>query len=135
MNEPRMFYFGPWDRPGHFLFDEAGRTQWDSPPNFPWRGGHGIDGVLQPGCVMKRGHWQNGIENEGEALLHYRDGWTALSFWDRSVDHRMACNSTYFAEGTFTFDQMVEMAKTRFAMRWEKMNFDVRLSEQKGIPA
>jgi len=41
------------------------------------------------------------------------------------VDERGACNSNYFAEGTFTFEQMVEMAKTRFAHRWNKMKFEV----------
>lgn len=47
--------------------------------------------------------------------------------WDRSVDKRGACNSNYFAEGDFTFEQMVTMAKARFAPRWDKMKFEVRL--------
>lgn len=121
-----MFYFGPWDKPGHYLFDERGRWQIDHPQGFPWSAWSGIDGCLQPGCRQVRDRWEHsGPQNEGQALLHHKDGWTALSFWDRSVDRRGACNSNYFAEGYFTFDEMVEMARTRFAVRWNRMKFQV----------
>jgi len=133
---PRMFYFGPWDHPGHYFFDERGREIWeDKIPGFPF--GHSgtlipVDGCLQPGvCKDGRGHWRRGgagTDDEGLALLHHINGWTALCFWDRTVDKRMACNSNYFAEGDFTFEQMIEMAKTRFATRWNKMKFEVRLA-------
>lgn len=125
MNTPRMFYFGPWNEPGHYLFHENGTTAWREATVVPWRR---IDGCLQPGCKEDPdGHWRHrgAPEIEGEAIVHHKDGWTALSFWDRSVDTRGACNSTYFAEGTFTFAEMVEMAKTRFAYRWNKMQFEV----------
>ena len=133
---PMMLYFGPWDTPGHYLYWEDGRSERpervggrERPRDFPWNedsSEYGIDGQLQPGCYRKNGHWRHGTENQGEAKLYHKQGWTALSFWDRSVDPRGACNSTYFARGDFSFDQMVEMAKTRFAHRWNKMNFDVR---------
>ncbi len=128
---PRMFYFGPWDQAGHYLHDEHGVTVYrkERLGSFPWdeySGDHGIDGQLQPGCYKRDGHWCKGKETEGEALIHHKAGWTALSFWDRSVDTRGACNSTYFAEGTFSFDEMIAMAKTRFAYRWNKMKFEVR---------
>lgn len=125
MSEPRMFYFGPWDRAGHFFFDENGRSVSDYPRYpVPWQA---VDGVLQPKCDPKD-PYRIREEVEGEALLHHKDGWTALCFWDRSVDKRGACNSNYFAEGTFTFEQMVEMAKRRFSERWGRMAFDVRLA-------
>lgn len=127
--KPKMFYFGPWERAGHFLWREDGyRASWQEEQALPWA--HGIDGVLQPGCRQdpRDGRWNHrgAAEVQGEALVHHKDGWTALSFWDRSVDTRGACNSTYFAEGTFTFEEIVEMARTRFAERWDKMNFTVR---------
>lgn len=134
MTIPRMFYFGPWREPGHFLHREGGWSVYrhEERAGFPWNewsGENGIDGQLQPGCYHDQyGHWRHGAEVEGEALLHHKDGWTALSFWDRSVDHRGACNSTYFTEGTFTFEQMAEMAKARFSERWSRMNFEVRLA-------
>ena len=137
---PIMLYFGPWGQPGHYLFWEDGRSELparvggrERPADFPWdewSRENGIDCQLQPGCYRdnRRGDWRHSVENEGKALLHKKAGWTALSFWDRSVDTRGACNSTYFAKGDFTFDQMVEMAKARFADRWRKMQFEVHLS-------
>lgn len=134
MKAPRMVYFGPWDSAGHHFRDENG---WLFPEKymagFPF--GHcsnriPVDCCLQPGCYKdERGKWRrdHSKEMEGHALLHHIKGWTALSFWDRSVDTRGGCNSTYFAEGEFTFEQIVEMAKTRFAERWNKMKFDVVL--------
>lgn len=124
--KPRMFYFGPWGEPGHHFFDEHGMWAHKEEDAIPW--GHSIDGCLQPGCKRgENGHWDHygDPETEGMALLHHKDGWTALSFWDRSVDNRFASNSNYFAEGIFTFGQMVEMAKTRFASRWNVMKFEV----------
>ena len=129
MNKPFMLYFGPWDVAGHYLFTEQKRHVWD-PPRMPWTGGE-IDCGLQPGCKGRKS-WQIPAEEqvEGEALLHHKDGWTALSFWDRTVDTRIGCNSTYIAEGTFTFEAMVELAKSRFAERWNTMQFTVTLVAQ-----
>lgn len=121
MSQPTMFYFGPWDSAGHHLYDENGRSVRNR-GSFPWNewdSANGIDGKLQP---ETEGYYQV----EGVAAIHHKDGWTALSFWDRTVDTRYGCNSNYFAEGVFTFDEMVEMAKTRFAARWDKMNFEVK---------
>ena len=129
-----MFYFGPWNEAGHHFRNESGYSvQEDKIPGFPF--GHyggkvSVDGRLQPGCPDKSDRLQRRTrpEIEGEALLHHVDGWTALCFWDRSVDTRPGCNSNYFAEGTFTFEQMIDLAKTRFAHRWNKMKFEVRLA-------
>lgn len=131
--QPLMFYFGPWDRAGHFLHDEYGHSvRRDGRDSLPWNEWRGeVDGKLQPHERNCNGRSYCGcVQPEGAALLHHKAGWTALSFWDRSVDGRGGCNSTYFAKGEFTFEQMVEMAKTRFAYRWNKMNFEVTQAKQ-----
>jgi hypothetical protein len=135
--QPRMFYFGPWDSPGHYIVDERGYSMYgDKLGTLPWTLGQ-LDGGLQPhfaDCAKKRGHYYRCCNcpsgAEGPALLHHKDGWTALAFWDRTVDKRGACNSVYMAEGTYTFDQMVAMARERFAVRWNKMAFQVTLYEE-----
>lgn len=131
--KPRMFYFGPWDQAGHYFFAEGGRsTRIEDDPTFPF-GHYGgkveVDGRLQPGCPSSDDRLQRKTrpEVEGQALLHHIKGWSALCFWDRSVDKRGACNSNYFAEGIFSFEEMVAMAKERFAERWNKMPFKVVL--------
>jgi hypothetical protein len=127
-----MFYFGPWDGPGHYFFSETGRhVNEDLIIGFPFGHATGkvaVDGRLQPGRPNKDDRLERRTrpEVEGEALLHHINGWTALCFWDRSVDKRGACNSNYFAEGEFSFDEMIHMAKTRFAYRWDKMKFQVK---------
>jgi len=114
-----MFYFGPWDQAGHYLRGETVAKDLEERRALsrfqhtnPW--GLSIDGGLCP---------KNG--GQGYAVLHHKDGWTAMAFWDFTVDTRPGSNSTYLAEGTFTFEEMVEMAKRRFAYRWNKINFAV----------
>jgi hypothetical protein len=112
-----MFYFGPWNgKGGHRLRDEQGfMVLQQHRVGVPWNDWH-IDGKLQPDLAM---------QPEGKAAMHWKDGWTALSFWDRSIDGQMMSSSTYLAQGTFTFEEMVELARTRFAERWNKMKFQV----------
>ena len=128
MAQPRMLYFGQWDQAGHYLVNETGHDVYgERRGNFPWSEGE-IDGNLQPWSDGSHGHHgypRKAEAAQGVALIHHKNGWTALSFWDRSVDHRGACNSNYFAEGIFTFEEMVAMAKERFAFRWKKQMFQV----------
>lgn len=132
-----VYYFGPLKESGHFLFRENGQQvgSYERPETgIPWKDEE-IDGTLQPGMVLWRDHWvQRGSSAEGLAALHHKDGWTALSMWDSSVDERPGCSSTYIAEGIFTFEQMVELAKVRFKDRWDKMQFEVRLYTAKDTP-
>lgn len=130
MAEPFMLYFGPLKESGHFLFYEDGEKVFlrDRRSICPW--GDEIDGRLQPGCPDPQDRLQRRTcpMREGEALLHHKDGWTALSLWDFTVDTRPGSSSTYLAKGTFTFEEMVELARTRFAERWNKMKFEIRLA-------
>lgn len=128
MAKPLMYYFGCWSKPGHIMVGEGGFPVLTHERRFvPWNGM--IDGILQPGCFFEYGAWRStGTQPEGEALLHQKEGWTAISFWDRTIDIRFGSNSTYLAEGTFTFDEMVQMAKARFTERWNRMAFPVRLA-------
>lgn len=128
MPEPFMVYFGPYRESGHFFHSEDGiSSSKHKYGDVPWTAGE-IDGPMQPGQVMWRDHLvQRGPRVEGHSLLHHKDGWTAISMWDSSVDTRPGSSSTYIAKGTFTFEQMVELAKARFAERWGRMKFEVKL--------
>ncbi len=131
MSIPQMFYFGPWDCAGHYVCDESGHSvNRETERILPWGHGperHPLDCCLQPGCYKDRdGRIENrGPQIEGHAVLHHLNGWTAIGFWDRTIDTRPNSNSVYMAEGTFTFAEMVDMAKARFSKRWNKMKFEV----------
>jgi hypothetical protein len=121
----RMYYFGCHREPGHYFFapgmvkdHEAGgpmpfSTQ-EGEPIVPW--GYHIDQALCP----------FGPQTEGLAKLNYKDGWTALAFWDRSVDSRPGSNSVFVLEGTHDFPTMLSHARDRFPEVIERLPFEVR---------
>lgn len=119
MTEPYMMYYGCWDDTGHYYYDEHGmsmsRREMDRLMKMPW-GIYEVDGGMQP----------RNNQVEGEAVLVCKEDWTVLTFWDRTIDHRPGSLSAYVAKGTFTFDQMVAMAKARFSVRWNRMKFEVK---------
>lgn len=125
----RLFYFGPYKEPGHFLFLPGGaRASREDEALLPWAW---IDGVLQQNCKIKFMRWATvGQENQGEALLHHRDGWTALSFWDRSVDRRGACNSNFFIDKICSFSEMLTICQQNFTERFLTMGFMVYPAER-----
>lgn len=114
-----MYYFGPWDQAGHYLFTERLESIWPAKIG-PWRPGF-LDGGLQI---------NDKTQPEGVALLHHLEGWSALAFWDRTVDTRMACCSVYLADAILTFEEIVALAKEKFKVRWDKMKFEVCLSKE-----
>lgn len=117
----KMFYFGCSVGAGHYMFCstpartlEERRHLSDFTKRNPW--GYGVDGGLCP---------KGKDQVEGRALVHHRDGWTAISFWDRSVDDRFGCSSTFLAEGEFTFGEMCALAAKLWPTIWTRYKFEV----------
>lgn len=105
------YYLGCWDeRKGHYLKDKNGFSP--NPNNLPWKQ---IDGTLAPDTTIKA----------GIAKLHHKDNWTALAFWDYSIDHRPNSNSVFLAKGEFTFDEMMQIAKDDFPQIMERFDFPI----------
>lgn len=111
MSAPRVLYFGCIGQPGHFMHGEDGRRDYYAVT--PW--GKTPDGTLCP----------EGKQVEGKALLHHKAGWTAISFWDRSVDGRGGCNSNFFVDRDLSFDEAVAISKERFPRIWSRFKFEV----------
>ena len=97
----KVYYFGCVERAGHYMHTPDMRTDSSFMHENPW--GFSIDGGLLP----KR-------EVQHEPVLAHKDGWTALSFWDRTVDSRPRSNSSFLAEGTHTMDEMFAIAHQYF---------------------
>ena len=96
MSGKLAYYFGCWDRLGHYLHDIGGRAIWDhTPPSFPAAWHHLMDaGLLKNGNVPDvpdgRVFWTCGGAT---------DLWFAFFWWDRSVDKTCACNSGFYVRG------------------------------------
>lgn len=109
-----VYYFGPIRQAGHYLWLSEHRKSCDILETNPWK--YKLDGKLAP---------SDNNEKEGEALIHHKEGWTALSFWDRTVDKRGGSNSTYLINKILNYDEMVALAQDRFPDRWGIMDFEV----------
>lgn len=103
-----VYFWGCWnDSKGHYLWRPT-PTRYESLRHnglVPWKE---VDGTLTPQHVDQR------HQVEGETVLHHCDGWTALAWWDRSVDNRGGSNAAIFARGTHDFDAMIALGKLHF---------------------
>ncbi len=100
---------------------------WKAP--FRWET---LDGGFAPrirrGVVMvERSQVSPGEElPEGHAALHHMNGWTVISFWDRSVDDRGASCSSFVVEGELPWAEAWEAAKTTFPTVVARYKFEVQ---------
>lgn len=110
-----VYYFGCWGVHGHCLYTASGQHAYREEHLLPWTE---IDGRLTPGQERRPNNRFMGVpfefQVEGHAALHHKDGWTALAFWDRTVDKRYGANSAFIAEGTHDFDSMCALAEEHF---------------------
>lgn len=141
MDDVRVFYFGCWDQPGHHLWyrgsdgtpikrydqGESDRRLLGSHPHssgppltrgeIPW--GYGLDGGLLKGRTLR----------QGEAVVEQRDGWTALSFWDYSVDSRGGSSSTFVFDALLDPEQALRAAREAFPPIFARFDFEVVLAD------
>lgn len=121
----RCFYFGCWNKPGHFLRPSPGYEEGQKVCYYLSPGGEEchLDGSLAPRRKKDGSIWWYGAATserernltvssecpQGQALLHHlSNGFTAVQWWDRCQgDARRACNSTILLEGKHTFDEMM----------------------------
>lgn len=111
------FYFGcSNDHMGHFLYDPSGRSGLTArQEDFPVAE-HVLDGGLLP-------PWRPQVE--GRATLVHINGWTILSFWDRSIDARGNSSSSFLVKGKLSFDEICARAKYHFAAIWARFAFPI----------
>lgn len=121
----KTLYFGCIGQSGHYMFNEHGHHIYGAEGTTPW--GATPDGTL---CYGRKDAYNNGPQEQGLAVLHHKDGWTALSFWDRSVDKRGGCNSNFFAEGTYGPADMINICKEMWPQVWSRFTFEVRVIER-----
>jgi hypothetical protein len=110
----KWIYFGCGDQSGHYAFEEGTRYR-SSDSSFA-----AFDGTLPPqperqlyvASFSRLGGW----------------GFSALSWWDRSVDSRPGSNSTILAPSlTIEPDTMLAEAKRRFPWVFDRLPQPIRL--------
>lgn len=122
-----MFYFGCHREAGHYLWSSNGR-QANVYKDTPW--GREIDGALVYG-PQHRHYVDPAYQQEGAAKLTHEHGWTAVDFWDRSIDERYGSHSVFVKAGTHSFEDMMGWAKAAFPWVFTRFNFEVFLAEEK----
>lgn len=98
---PEVLYFGCLAQCGHHLRSRRGPDpQWNSTP---WRGN--IDG----GILEKTRDQSN-----GRAVYDNKGGWSAVAFWDNSVDTRPGSHSTFLVREILAPEVVLELAKQQW---------------------
>jgi len=112
--EVRKLYFGCWseEEKRHLLRDLKGETLPIYRNVIPWKD---FEGTLCPKSTRK----------EGIAKLHHKEGWTALAFWDNSIDKRPGSKSVFFARGTHNFNGMKQIARYNFPEIMNRYDFPI----------
>jgi hypothetical protein len=59
------------------------------------------------------------------SYVTHKDGWTAIAFWDRSLDKRPGSSSAFILEGTHSFEDMLETAREKFADIFARLTFEI----------
>lgn len=99
-----IYFFGKLKEPGHYLYGPDRRQVFLSGKSvLPFREGI-LDGGLLP----------TNEQIQGKTFLSIINGWTIVSMWDRSGDHRGASNSSFLAEGIMTREELMALARQVF---------------------
>jgi hypothetical protein len=124
-----MLYFGCRNEAGHDLWRSDGSSA-NVYTDTPW--GRRIDGDLVYGpqarhCEFR--HVEAAHQQQGAAKLTHEHGWTAVDFWDRSVDARCGSHSVFVKAGTHSFEDMMAWAKAAFPWVFTRLTFEVFLGQ------
>jgi hypothetical protein len=146
IEDAKVFYFGVWDREGHYLYNlhrQGVRGTGDVPSMFhPAK----MDARY---CRQLPTYQYKGDEPEGLAFTHHLEvqdakqnvedapfvgsKWTVIAFWDRSGDSRPGSNSAFLSDGVHTFREMVILARAHFPDVWKRMTESFEIQDIKEL--
>lgn len=87
-----MYYFGCGNGAGHYLWNQNWSSTRGLPADFPLARFETLDAGLLPHGEQ---HGMADKQVEGRLRVWRTDGWVILTWWDRTVDTRFACNSSF----------------------------------------
>lgn len=109
-----VFMFGCLEQAGHFLRSKMGSIVF--PPPDPWK--NDLDGgLLGP-------QYKTDTAPTGKFVVAKKEGWTAISFWDRSGgDKRPGCNTAFLAHADISSDELIALAKEQWPEVFSRKGF------------
>ena len=118
-----IFYFGCFEKPGHYLRDENMNTIYGVhnsavPADFPVSLKTLSGGLFPPKTSIKR----------GEAYISRINGWTLISFEGDSLDRRPKSLNVFILKGDLTFAAALKAARDVFPQIFERYDFEVILA-------
>lgn len=97
-----ILFYGCHREIGHYLYDHRGIRIYDN-PDCPWDR-YSIDGKLAP---------QVRPVPRDRFATHHKDGWTAISWWDNTIDARPGSNSTVLIDRTLEPQEALDVARAQ----------------------
>lgn len=119
--DPRVYqmaYYGcgPLEK-GHYWWQEWRMSRAEIATLPAWVSEE-ADGGLQPETQSR--------QQEGVVRVHRADGWTALAWWDRSMDSRPNSCSVLAIKADMTFEEALGWGRQAFPWVFERMKFQLR---------
>jgi hypothetical protein len=99
-----IYYWGCWEQAGHHLWSRhPGQPPHAALPRWlaqPWRTrlDAGLLAAIEPGPPV-------------QLVYAQLDGWTAIAWWDRTVDDRPGSNSAFLAPELLSEDEILARAQ------------------------
>lgn len=118
-NTTQIYYWGVWGNIEHSLWSSHLEIGMEEPS--PVCSG----AVILPWGKIDWNLCAKGHQHQGKALIHQKDDWTCVAFWDRSgvIEHN--AHSAFFVKGEWSFSLVVEYAKEKFPKLFERFDFPI----------
>ena len=120
--ELTVMYFGCLRQSGHYLWHPTKGCVTRLDKAQPW--GHRIDGGITKDSKER--------ENLGVVQSAKLNGWTLVTWADRSVDSRHGSHSTFIVEADVTPDRLIEMAREQWPQVFSRPGFPLVRQPVKG---
>lgn len=119
----KIYFFGcgkPFTDSGHDLYWRPFSSDYNLRKKIPWSLGV-LDGGLAPTLnPWTKEPYKRQECPQGVTSVTYKDGWTCLSFWDRTGDQRGASNSSFLINKPVDFKEGVELARASWPQLFKR---------------
>jgi hypothetical protein len=118
-----MYYFGCIGQPGHYLWEnESKKLRYgEFPDDFP-KAWLSTDKINTERMLVSA---PNSYGEQGVALVQHCEGWTSVSFPDRTVDSRPNCVSVFLERGLLSLEETMNIARLEFPSVVNRYNFEI----------